>query len=310
MRYVLPLVVLCVILLLILIYVLIQLRLKNKHISQIAIALENYSQDAENSRVRLLTTDPSSRRLVESMNQLLTEHENYRIRDAQTRGEMGKMLSNVSHDLRTPMTIILGYVNALNTNPDMNSDQAKAYLNKVENKTMEIIDMMNDFFSLSKLESGDVQIQLSRHNVSEILRENILAYHDIITGMNRQVDIILPENDCYALTNQEALSRVLSNLISNAIKYGADGDTIGFSVKEQNDKVYIEIWDNGKGIPHSKIQRIFERLYTLEESRSKDLGGSGLGLAIVKVLVEKMGGEIEANSVPYEKTSFRFYLRL
>ncbi|MBB6671886.1 sensor histidine kinase [Cohnella nanjingensis] len=310
MRYVLLLSALCVVLLLILIYALIQLRIKNKHICEIAISLENYSQDAVNSRVRLLTADPSSRRLIENMNQLLKEHENYRIRDAQTRDEMGKMLSNVSHDLRTPMTIILGYVHALNANPDMNSDQAKAYLYKVENKTKEIIDMMNDFFSLSKLESGDVQIQLSRHNVSEILRENILAYHDIITGMKRNVDISLPEEDCYALTNREALNRILGNLINNAIKYGADGDTIGFNVNDQNDKVYIEIWDNGKGIPHSQIQRIFERLYTLEESRSKDLGGSGLGLAIVKVLVEKMGGEIEACSLPYEKTSFRFYLRM
>lgn len=309
MRFMLPLSVLCVVLLLILIYALIQLRLKNKHISQIALSLENYSQDAVNARVRLLTTDPSSRRLIENINQLLKEHENYRIRDAQTRDEMGKMLSNVSHDLRTPMTIILGYVNALNANPDMNTDQAKAYLNKVENKTKEIIDMMNDFFSLSKLESGDVHIQLSRHNVSEILRENILTYHDMITEMNRNVDISIPGEDCYALTNREALSRILSNLISNAIKYGADGDTIGFNVNDQHDKVYIEIWDNGKGIPHSKIQRIFERLYTLEESRSKDLEGSGLGLAIVKVLVEKMGGVIEAHSLPFEKTSFRFYLR-
>lgn len=300
---------LCIVLSLILIYVLLQLRFKNQHIRQIAKSIENYSQDAVHSRVRLVTNDPNCRQLIENINHFLGEHENYRIREAETRDEMGKMLSNVSHDLRTPMTIILGYVNALTANTDLSSDQAKTYLIKVESKTKELIDMMNDFFSLSKLESGDVQIQLSKHNVSEVVRENILAYHDIITGLERKVDIRLPEEDCYALTNREALNRILSNLISNAIKYGADGDTIGFAVTDENDKVYIEIWDNGRGIPHTQVTRIFQRLYTLEESRSRDLEGSGLGLAIVKVLVEKMGGEIEAQSLPYEKTCFRFYLR-
>ena len=113
----------------------------------------------------------------------------------------------------------------------------------------------------------------------------------------------------YAFGNLEALDRIMNNLISNAIKYGNDGKYIGLNLSCDDNFTYVEIWDKGKGIDETNIEKVFERMYTLEDSRNKLYQGSGLGLTITKNLVNKLGGEIFLESTPYEKTSFTFKLK-
>lgn len=113
----------------------------------------------------------------------------------------------------------------------------------------------------------------------------------------------------YAHANEEALDRILQNLLSNAIQYGAAGKFIGMELFYDETSVAITVWDRGKGISETGQQRVFERLYTLEESRNKAFQGSGLGLTITKRLTEKMGGSISVQSKPYERTSFTITLK-
>jgi signal transduction histidine kinase len=101
----------------------------------------------------------------------------------------------------------------------------------------------------------------------------------------------------------------MNNLISNAIKYGHDGKYIGLNLSFDDKFVYVEIWDKGKGIDITNIEKVFERMYTLEDSRNKLYQGSGLGLTITKRLVDKLGGEISLMSKHYERTSFTFKLK-
>lgn len=191
----------------------------------------------------------------------------------------------------------------------MDSEERDLLLSKVQNKTIGLLELMNKFFDLAKLDSGDKEIPLTRVNVNEVCRKDILAFYDVLTAKGFAVRIEIPENPVYAWGNEEALERVLNNLISNAVNYGSDGKTMGLSVRNDDEFVYIEVWDKGKGIDEPHQDRVFERMYTLEDSRNKLYQGSGLGLSITKRLVEKMEGEIFLYSKPYEKTSFTFKLK-
>lgn len=221
-----------------------------------------------------------------------------------TENSMKKMLSNISHDLKTPLTVILGYVETLQLDSDLSSEEKEHLLLKVQDKTKELINLINKFFDLAKLESGDKDIPIKNINMNEICRKNILSFYDILTNKGLEVDINIPENNFYALGNNEALDRILNNLISNAIKYGDKGNIIGLTLRADNEFVYIDVWDKGKGITEFHKDKIFERLYTLEDSRNKSCQGSGLGLTITKRLVEELGGEISLYSKPYHKTIF------
>lgn len=111
------------------------------------------------------------------------------------------------------------------------------------------------------------------------------------------------------MAHEEALDRILNNLLSNAVRHGGDGKVIGLGLREDERFVYVDVWDKGKGIREAHTDRVFERLYTLEDSRNRDYQGSGLGLTITKRLAEKMGGDILLDSRPHEKTTFTVKLR-
>lgn len=219
---------------------------------------------------------------------------------------MKKMLSNISHDLKTPLTVVLGYIETIKLDSNISSEEMEPLLSKVENKTKEVLELINKFFDLAKLESGDTDILLTRINMNEVCRKNILAFYDILTNKGFEVIIDIPENNIYSLGNEEALDRIINNLISNVIKYGNEGMVLGLALRSDEEYVYVEVWDKGKGISETHKDRVFERMYTLEDSRNKLYQGSGLGLTITKRLVEKLNGEIILKSKPYEKTSFTF----
>lgn len=222
---------------------------------------------------------------------------------------MKRMLTNMSHDLKTPLTVVLGYIEAIQNDSDMAEEERERLLEKLYQKTGEIIQLMNSFFDLAKLESEDKQILLTKIHINEICRKNILQHYDAVQAKGFKAVIDIPDTPVYAHGNEEALDRVLQNLLSNAIQYGADGKLIGLSLTYDDTQIVITVWDRGKGIGEYDQQRVFERLYTLEESRNKAFQGSGLGLTITKRLIEKMGGGISLQSKPYERTAFSITLK-
>lgn len=215
-----------------------------------------------------------------------------------------KMISNISHDIKTPLTVISGYIEMLMNEKNLTDEDKKSYLTTIYQKNSELLDLVTQFFSLSKLESGDKELTFERINISEIAKKIILAFYDILSLKGFDVDIKIPEEDVFICANKDAMERVLNNLISNAIRYGADGKYLGITIVDTDESVDISILDRGKGISEKEYSRIFERLYTLEDSRNKNFQGSGLGLTITKSLVEKMNGEISVKSTPFKSTVF------
>ncbi|MGG2018235.1 HAMP domain-containing histidine kinase [Bacillus sp. S10(2024)] len=264
-------------------------------------------QTSENLLV--VTDDNELKSLLVAINYLLDEKKKTIAKHSKLEISMRKMLSNISHDLKTPLTVILGYVEILNVDKTINEEDRKVLLEKVHTKTLEVLDLIHKFFDLAKLESGDKDIEMTRVYMNEICQEHMLSFYDLLTTQGFDVHIDIPETPIYAHGNTEVLGRIMNNLISNAIAYGGDGKTLGITLRSDEQFVYVDIWDKGKGISESHIDKVFERMYTLEDSRNRLYQGSGLGLTITKRLVEALGGEIHLSSTPYEKTVFTVMLR-
>lgn len=262
-----------------------------------------------NENLLVVTDDKELKALLVAINYLLDEKKKTIAKHSKLEISMRKMLSNISHDLKTPLTVILGYIEILNVDKTISKEDRKILLEKVHTKTLEVLDLIHKFFDLAKLESGDKDIEMTRIYMNEICQEHMLSFYDLLTTQGFDVHIDIPETPIYAHGNTEVLGRIMNNLISNAIAYGGDGKTLGITLRSDEQFVYVDIWDKGKGISESHIDKVFERMYTLEDSRNRLYQGSGLGLTITKRLVEALGGEIHLSSTPYEKTVFTVMLR-
>lgn len=260
-------------------------------------------------KLLLHTDDANLKQTLIEINRLLEHNQKMVANYNKTEISMRKMLSNISHDLKTPLTVVLGYIEIMLNDPNRNQDETEELLQKVHAKAVEVLDLINKFFDLAKLESGDKNLPLKRVNINEVCQKNILNFYEVLTAKGFDVAIELPEDNLYALGNEEELNRILNNLLSNAIQYGGDGKVLGLTLRRDEQFVYIDVWDKGKGISELHKDLVFERMYTLEDSRNKSYQGSGLGLTITKRLVEKMDGKIFLVSKPYEKTTFTVQLQ-
>ena len=215
-----------------------------------------------------------------------------------------KMLANISHDIKTPLTVILGYLEIIRL-----SNKENEALQKVEIKAKQVMELVNQFFTLAKLEAGDTDIKITKVNISESCRENVLGFYEILIQKEFEVDILIPEQDLFVYVDRESIDRILYNLVSNVIRYGSDGKYIGFLIREDSGYIYIDITDKGAGIDKEFAESVFERLYTMEDSRNRRIQGNGLGLTIARNLAKQMGGDILLESTPGIKTIFSVKLK-
>lgn len=271
---------------------------------EISGKLKEINDTGSDERVFAFTDDTELMELMAQINRLL---ENYRkTRAEHRRSEMAskKMLSNISHDIKTPMTVILGYLEILR----MNGGDSDEMLAKTERKAKNVMELIDQFFTLAKLESGDMALEAARIDLCEVCRESILDFYELLTKEDFEVDILLPEEPVYVQGDRKAVRRILSNLISNVIRYGADGKYIGLSLWTDEKSVFLAVADKGKGIDKAFADSVFERLFTMEDSRSRSIQGNGLGLAIARNLAVQLGGILTLDSIPYEKTTFTLML--
>lgn len=277
---------------------------KDQHLRYMAEKLEGIMMDSTREQIQIVTDDKQVVHLMMQINQLLDRSREHERNFIHTEASMKRMLANISHDLKTPLTVIVGYLEMLENQSNLPASEQAQLLRKVRKKANELVHLMNTFFDLAKLESGDQVIELERVNLTEIAKQNLLAFYELIETKGFEVDIQLPDRPIWMRGNEEALNRIFNNLISNALKYGADGNWFGLHLCEDKQFITIQIIDRGKGLDEIQQERVFERMYTLEESRNKAFQGSGLGLTITKRLVEAMDGVIQVASKPYKETNF------
>jgi len=276
-----------------------------KKLREIHHKLNEIIDTDSDERIMLFIENKELIELVAQINRLLENH--LIVKADYRRSEIAskRMLSNISHDIKTPMTVILGYLEIMRINGEITQEM----LVKIEQKAQSVMALINQFFTLAKLEAGDIDIELSKVDICEICRESILDFYEILTKADFQVDIGLPENSVYIQGNKEALQRILFNLISNVIRYGSDGKYLGIFLRTEKPWVYVDVVDKGKGIEKDFAQNVFERLFTMEDSRCRNIQGNGLGLTIARNLALELGGEIILESTPYVKTTFTVKLK-
>ncbi|MGP4080674.1 sensor histidine kinase [Pseudalkalibacillus sp. R45] len=280
------------------------IRKTNSELHQMRDKLADIIEEETAEKVLLQTNHQPIQQMLIQINRLLSYNQKVAADYSRTKESLRKMLSNMSHDLKTPLTVILGYVEKLNHHEKMSVEEQSEVLESLHEKTLSVIDLMNQFFDLVKLESGDVELSISRLSINEICRKNVLEYYHLLQSKGLHVEVEIPEQNYYILGNENALNRILSNLISNAIRYGSDGGVFGLTIRKEGENIAVDIWDRGKGIAEAHLDHVFERLYTLDDARNPQFQGSGLGLSITKRLTEAMNGAIRLRSTPYEKTVF------
>ena len=301
-------------------------RAKLKEITdKLSDILENDSAE----QVMVFTDDKVLMDLCGQINLLLLDRQKIKADFRKQEIASRKMLANISHDIKTPLTVILGYLEIMRLRSPQDEHPASAHaesgacarhgredgtLAKVEAKAKQVMELIDQFFSLAKLESGDKKIGMTKININELCRENILGFYELLIHKDFQVEIAIPEQTVFVMGDRDAINRILNNLLSNVIRYGSDGKYVGLFLREEGGHVFVDIVDKGKGIEKQFAASVFERLYTMEDSRSRSIQGNGLGLTIAKKLADQMGGDVLLESEPGVRTVFsvrlkRYYLQ-
>lgn len=221
--------------------------------------------------------------------------------------ERQQMIANISHDLKTPVTVISGYVDAL-ADGKVPPEQQARYLAAIRSRTAALTELINAFHEYSKVEHPRFVLQRRSADLCEYLREYLAAKYDEISlaGFSLQVDI--PEVPCRGEIDPFELGRALDNLIANALRYNRLGTVLSVSLAVEGAQAVVTVADNGDGIPADRLGTIFEPFVVGSDARNQ--GGSGLGLSITRRIVELHGGSIAVASDPRSGTAFTIRLPL
>jgi two-component system sensor histidine kinase VicK len=221
--------------------------------------------------------------------------------------ERREFVANVSHELRTPLTTMRSYLEALANGAMQDEEIGPRFLKVTQNETERMIRLVNDLLKLSKMDSKDDQ--LTREFVNFIgFFHHIIDRFEMTKEQHVSFKRKLPNTEIFVEIDEDKLTQVLDNIISNALKYSPEGGQVKFKVKELENMIEVSISDQGMGIPKDNIKKIFERFYRVDKARSRQMGGTGLGLAIAKEVVEAHGGRIWASSIEGKGTTIYFTL--
>ncbi|WP_089136278.1 sensor histidine kinase [Secundilactobacillus silagei] len=208
-----------------------------------------------------------------------------------------ELITNVSHDLRTPLTSIIGYLGLVEDRQYHSEDELLKYTNTAFNKAKQMKSLVDDLFVYTKMRQTDTPLSLATLDIGQML-EQLAASFELEAGeKGMAINIDMPDKPMRIEADGEKLGRVFNNLITNALKYGEGGKHINLRAKQPDDKeVVISVENDGKKIPEASLSQVFERFYRVEGSRSKATGGTGLGLAIAQSIVKRHGGYIYVTS--------------
>lgn len=266
--------------------------------------LSEIVENDSDEKVMVFTDNRVLQELCGQINRVLVDRQRIKVEFRRQELSQRRMLANISHDIKTPLTVILGYLEIMRL--EKKEDEA---LRKTEAKAVQVMELINQFFTLAKLEAGDARIEVSKINLSELCRETILGFYELLLQRKLTVEVGIPEQDFYVWGEKESVDRILCNLLSNAIRYGSDGNYVGAFLREEGSFICVDIADKGKGIEKECRESVFERLYTTEDSRNRGIQGNGLGLTIARNLARQMGGDLVLESEPGVKTVFTVKLK-
>ena len=228
--------------------------------------------------------------LGERLNDYLKLYNECEARSRATEMKLKRAIANMSHDLRTPLTSILGYIQLLREG-EVTLEEKEKFLEVAQKKGKSLQGLLNDFFELSIVESVDYELHLQPINVDNLVKELLFSYYDNFIQKQIQPELLFPNKPLWVLGEAEAMTRVVENLVGNVLKH-AEGE-VRVKLYEKRGHIYLEISNEAKDLKQEAVGKLFDRFYKADEIRMGK--GAGLGLCIAKSLMEKMGGSMEAH---------------
>lgn len=276
----------------ILIVLLIIFILKTKEINRLTLELKKLNSEGKIEKLRLSLPNKNIENLIEEINTLIDDKRKmdniYKEKDM----ELREAIANMSHDLRTPLTSIMGYVYLLNDDK-LDKEERKEYLKIIEKRSLVLNDLITNFYGLSRIQADQYEIKFEPVNLELVLGEIIAAFYETLDYKFGEPEINIEEGLGPVLGDKQALNRIFTNLIENIIKHG-EGE-VKISLKKKNKYIVMEFSNKAEELESNDVNRIFEKFFTKDRMRTGQ--NTGLGLAIVKLLVERQGQKIEAKKV-------------
>ena len=220
-----------------------------------------------------------------------------------------ELVANVSHDLRSPLASIQGYLETVHMKDGrLDAEERQRYVKTALRNAQRLSDLVGELFELSKLETEQIEPSVEPFPIAELVQDVVMQYQPRAEEKDVDLQAELPERHARAEADIGLVERALSNLIDNAIHYTPEGGQVRVHVSNQTHEVSVEVRDTGPGIPEDDLPHIFERFYRVDKSRDRDRGGAGLGLAIAKTILELHDRTLEVESTVGKGTTFRFRL--
>jgi len=255
-----------------------------------------------------------SKRIITEINRLLIEWEKdnreeiVHLKELETYRK--EFLGNVSHELKTPIFTIQGYIHTLLDGGIEDLDVNLLYLKKAGLGIDRLISIVDDLESISKLEAGELILEKRTFDFAELLSDVLESLQ--FRASEKKVNLFFEQEtkkSIYVYADKERIRQVLINLLENSIKYGKEGGTTSVIIEGHNEFITVDVKDDGLGVEKKDLNRLFERFYRVDKSRSRDQGGTGLGLAIVKHIMEAHDQNITVHSEYGQGTTFTFTLQ-
>lgn len=274
-------------------------RFITRPLSQMAKAVDRFARGDFEQRVPVDSRDEVGQ-LAESFNRMAEEL-------GRLEQSRRSFVANVSHELRSPLTSIQGFINGMldGTVPE---DEREQYLTIVLDETRRMNKLITTLLDLSRIDNGDEQLNMQRFDINEMIARVLLRQETRIDERHIDVQIDFEEETCYVKADADRIEQVVVNLIDNAIKYGKDNGKISLSTSRKSNIVHVSIGDDGQGISKEDLPFVFERFYTADKAHTKG-NGTGLGLSIVNSILQEHGQTISVTSELGEGSVFTFTLQ-
>lgn len=246
--------------------------------------------------------------IANNLNDMLYRLNELMEKERESEKSKNELMTNIAHDLRTPLTSIIGYLELLLKNKNLSEEQKHSFAEIAYHKAKRLQDLIEELFHLSKLSYGKLAMKVDTYDLVRLLTQLMDEFYPNFE--KNHLAFSLESNEDSILLNGDAnlIFRLFDNLINNAIKYGVDGKRIDVRIEKNGKIVQVFVTNYGKVIPEEELPFLFEKFYRVEQSRSRETGGTGLGLAIVSDIVSMHGGSVEVKS-DLSGTSFIVSLR-
>lgn len=234
--------------------------------------------------------------LMNNINDISKQLKDITIEERRAQQTKNDLITNVSHDLRTPLTSIIGYLEIIDTDQYKDELRLRYYASIAYQKAKDLNLLINDLFELTKMQNNTINLDKSDINLVELLGQVVAYFEYQFKNANMESRINFSEDRLIVNADAGKLVRAFENLMSNAIKYGQDGHYVDIITKLQEKIAVVQVINYGQSISSIDLPYIFDRFYRVEKSRNRDIGGSGLGLAITKNIIKLHQGSISAYS--------------